>query len=119
MKKTMMHVLLAVLVCGMSLSLVCAEIIVAPNPWIPDDTRPNRGTLAEGMKFLNVPAEGDLCIYTMSGSFVKRIEFTASTTRPVAWLGKNADDEYVASGVYLWVIKSGGTVQSGKVIVIR
>lgn len=97
-----------------------AGIYAYPNPWIPEDVRPNRGTLAEGITFTNIPAgaSGDLYIYTMAGNLVSHISFVTSSGKE-KWMGTNDDGQYVASGVYLWVITIGAEKTTGKIIVVR
>jgi flagellar hook assembly protein FlgD len=124
MKASFLKVYCCLGLIGMFVSTATAEIKVYPNPWVPEDARGNRGDLTAtgAIKFKGLPTlDGEIRLYTVTGSMVKRIEFTAaeSTADTVTWNGKNDDGEYVASGVYLWVVKSGGTTKTGKVVVIR
>jgi flagellar hook assembly protein FlgD len=99
--------------------IVAADIIVAPVPWAPESNKASRGNFADGISFINVPSEGEILIYTISGQLVRHIEFKNNTTGRERWYGKNDNDEDVASGVYLWVVKSPGQTQTGKLIVLR
>src|SRR3972149_8810465 len=78
------------------------NIIVAPNPWIPEDGKEKTGNLTDGIRFINIPSDGEILIFTIGGSLVKRIVVSGNTSGEERWLGKNDDDQYVASGVYLW-----------------
>ena len=95
------------------------NIIVAPNPWIPEDGKEKTGNLTDGIRFINIPSDGEILIFTIGGSLVKRIVVSGNTSGEERWLGKNDDDQYVASGVYLWLLKSPSFVKSGKLIIIR
>ena len=91
-----------------------------PNPWIPDSRteRNVHGTYAEGIKFDGLSnAGGTIFIYNATGELVRKVTWSAGHTN-TSWDGKNDRSEYVASGVYIWVIKDGGT-SSGKIVVIR
>ncbi|MCL1971565.1 MAG: hypothetical protein FWG57_01075 [Endomicrobia bacterium] len=95
-----------------------------PNPWIPDSkatTAGNRsvhGTYAEGIKFDGLSnSGGTIFIHNTTGELVRKVTWNAGNTA-TSWDGKNERSEYVASGVYIWVIQDGGT-KSGKIVVIR
>ena len=97
---------------------------VFPNPWIPDSKATNsagrsvHGTYAEGIKFDGLSnSGGSIFIYSATGELVRKVIWNAGNTM-TSWDGKNDRSEYVASGVYVWVIKDGGT-QSGKIVVVR
>jgi len=98
--------------------VIAADIIAAPNPWVPDGGRAQTGTLAGGITFKNLPAEGELFVYTLSGNLVTK-QPLVSGAGTFNWSGKNDNNTYVASGVYFWVVKSADAVRSGKLIVIR
>jgi hypothetical protein len=118
MKKTILTFALAVLLCGQGLLYGAADIIAAPNPWVPDSGRAQTGTLSGGITFRNLPADGELYIYTLSGNLVTKQQFSGGTGT-LNWDGRNDGHTYVASGVYFWVVKSAEATRSGKLIVIR
>ncbi len=109
----------------MAISTVChADVIAYPNPWIPEDTHSLRGNLADGITFAagkGVPISGacDISIYTISGNLVSHRALGASDAKK--WMGKNDNDngKYVASGVYLWVVKTAQETKTGKIVVVR
>ena len=102
--------------------LYAADIIAAPNPWVPEGGRTQTGTLAGGITFQTNPSGGDLqgtlLIYTLSGDLVVKDQINSGTVS-FTWDGRNDAGNYVASGVYLWVLKSDAATKSGKLIVIR
>lgn len=103
----------------LNIPLIGKEIIVAPNPWIPESQKVTTGNLIDGISFINLPEQGEILIYTISGDLVKRLEFFASSNGTQRWLGRNEENQYVASGVYFWVVQSPDLVRKGKLIIIR
>jgi flagellar hook assembly protein FlgD len=99
--------------------VLAADIMMAPVPWAPESSKASRGNFTDGISFINVPSEGEILIYTISGQLVRHIEFKNNTTGRERWYGKNDNDEYVASGVYLWVLKSSQGTKTGKLIILR
>ncbi|MBN1822690.1 MAG: T9SS type A sorting domain-containing protein [Endomicrobiales bacterium] len=100
-------------------AVVCfAEIIVTPNPWVPEDNKTKTGNLTDGMVFRNLPDNGEILIYTITGNLVKTIQIQGTIDTEI-WNGKNDNDQYVASGVYFWIVKSHSGTKTGKLIVIR
>ena len=79
---------------------------------------PNPVTLSKGggVQFSVPPAMAgavlDVKIYTLDGRFVR-------DTTAAIWDGKNTDGNKVASGTYMFVIKTTGGTSSGRVTVIR
>lgn len=100
-------------------SVSAYAVKVFPNPWIPDSkTSTNKhGTIGDGIKFEGLSnAGGTIYIYNATGELVRSV--TWSDDSKAKWDGKNDRGEFVASGVYIWVIKDGGT-KSGKIVIIR
>ncbi|MDR0723586.1 MAG: T9SS type A sorting domain-containing protein [Endomicrobium sp.] len=90
---------------------------VYPNPWIPESKNGSQGTLAGGITFAELPTDGgEIDIYSVSGEIVRKLRWDYGST--VNWDGKNDLDEYVASGVYMWVIK-GSSSKNTKIVIIR
>ena len=116
MKKTII-ILAAVIALCAGKELFSADIIVAPNPWVPNAGRTATGTLAGGITFTNIPADSELFIYTVSGNLAARAQLSGLSS--AIWDGKNDNNNDVASGVYLWVVKSPEATRTGKLIVVR
>lgn len=116
MKKTIIPLAAALVLCAQSL-LMGADIIVAPNPWVPKGGRVATGTPEGGITFTNIPANSELFIYTVSGNLVARSQLSGLST--AIWDGRNDNNVDVASGVYIWVLKSDEATKSGKLIIVR
>ncbi len=67
--------------------------------------------------FINVSSDAVLKIYDLNGDEV----FSASdiTDNPFSWDLENILGRRIASGIYLYVIKDGGTLRKGKIAVIK
>jgi flagellar hook assembly protein FlgD len=90
---------------------------VYPNPWIPESKTGSQGTLAGGITFAELPIEGgEIDIYNVSGEIVRKLRWDYGSI--LNWDGKNDQGEYVASGVYMWVIK-GSSFKNTKIVIIR
>ena len=77
-----------------------SSITIGPNPLRP---MVNPGQVAT---FRNLPAQAHVRIYTYVGEAVA--DLTADAAGLASWGGKNKADRWVASGVYLVLIESGG-----------
>jgi len=81
---------------------------VFPNPFRPYET--------SYVTFVEIPANHDVVISTVSGTIVKTLTGNAAGD-DITWDGTNESNNQVSSGVYLWYIE--GTELHGKIIVIR
>jgi hypothetical protein len=85
----------------------------------------------DGANILTIPVSYDsadpktrLFIYDTSGGLVREIAIArhpagSSTFLGFKWDGRNGDSEYVASGVYIYMINSDGSFQTGKIAVLN
>lgn len=89
-----------------------------PVPWIPGDGRTETGTDSGGITFDNLGGMSTVRIHTQSGEIVKEIVHTDGTSRLV-WDGRNESGEKLASGLYIFQIKSGFNEKRGKLVIIR
>ncbi|GEM_PF-4469400 len=92
------------------------EAFSYPVPWRPNDNDPANGTSA-GITFANVPANGEIKIFTVNGDWVRTLYLGGAST--VIWDGRNDRGDYAASGVYLWHLKGDAVSKTGKLIVVR
>ncbi|MDR1696060.1 MAG: hypothetical protein LBR69_05480 [Endomicrobium sp.] len=101
-----------------------AAITAYPNPWIPDSNRKDaggankvHGTYEAGITFSGLPVSGGtIFIYNSTGEVIRKIRWASGDK--ASWDGRNERHEYAASGVYIWVIKEGGT-HTGRIVIIR
>jgi hypothetical protein len=82
-----------------------------PNPWRSDLHS------SSPMTFDRLPeaAVTTLRIFTISGEHVR----TLSGTQSMQWDMRNDRGDYVASGIYLYLLNANGQQKSGKIAVIR
>lgn len=67
--------------------------------------------------FVDLPEDGDITIYTISGEKIKDIHISGQVK--IDWDVKSNDGNDLASGVYVYCITSSGNTKTGKLIVIR
>lgn len=90
----------------------------------PVPFRPNAGDRArygswdptDLITFTNLPASGNIRIYTISGSLVRKLDITGPQEK---WDVRNSAGEIVASGVYLWEVTVGSERKTGKLVIIK
>jgi flagellar hook assembly protein FlgD len=119
----------AALLCCLSLAAGAATLMPAANdtvddvfafpvPWAPNSGSALNGTAQGGVTFTNLPVEGTVTIYTVSGKLVRTLTIAPGTLL-LRWDGRNTDGAEVVSGIYFWRIQSGRNGKSGKLVVIR
>jgi hypothetical protein len=88
-----------------------------PVPFRPNAGNAARyGTWADSIRFTNMPSDGKIRIFTISGELVRELGILDN---PQRWDLKNQVGEVVASGVYLWEVTSGKNRKTGKLMVIK
>jgi hypothetical protein len=90
-----------------------------PNPFVPAE-RP----FVTIPFFLKTPGAVDVCLYTPTGFQVLQRRADTNTSGPGAkrfyWDGKNDGSTEAAAGVYVYVIRQGGTIiRTGKIALVR
>lgn len=97
-----------------------SRVFAFPVPYRPNDGNPDTGTPSGGITFTNLPGEGDIRIYTLSGELVRTIPIPTGLFPPqLNWNVKTDTGKNVVSGVYLWQVQSGGNRKTGKLMIIR
>jgi hypothetical protein len=91
---------------------VMAETHAFPVPYVAN----RDGAL---ISFTELPAEGSIKIYTITGELVATVSLPLGHTDPMPWYVTNSEGKKVATGVYLYFVEGGGQKTSGKIIVIR
>lgn len=93
------------------------DVYAYPVPFRPNGGNTARyGSWAEGIKFVNLPSEGTINFYTLSGELVRSMDVIAPQ---MAWNARNSDGQQVASGLYLWEIRSKNNRKTGKLVIIK
>lgn len=97
------------------------SILVVPNPYsVSGRTHGPISNLKayERIIFTNLPDPATIRIYTSAGNHVATIEHKGS--RQYEWSGRNADNQYIVSDVYIYVVQAPGLgVKVGKFIVVK
>lgn len=97
--------------------LAAAEDAYAyPIPWRPNDGDPSNGD-AMGITFDQLPVDGVIEIYDLTTYKVRTLNVNVAAK--IIWDGKNDEGDIVASGVYLWLLKSATGAKTGKLMIIR
>lgn len=82
----------------------------------PVPFRPSAGHSA--ITFTGLTYSARISVYTLSGRLVRALDKNGPGAT-LEWDVKNSSGENVASGVYIFVVKSPGQTRSGKLMVIR
>lgn len=82
----------------------------------PVPFKPSAGHAA--IRFQDLTQRAEIKIYTIAGELVKSIS-KSDNNDYVDWDVRNSRGEPLASGVFIFVIKSGGASKKGKLMVIR
>jgi hypothetical protein len=89
-------------------------IVVFPNPFDPDTAV--RGTV----KITGMPTGSTFNVYTVSGEIVKSQMAGNGFDGYTEWDGKNNAGQTAATGIYLYVVRSGSqTLATGSLIIRR
>lgn len=98
------------------------SVYVVPNPYnVSGRTFGPKSHIPgyERIRFANLPLPCSVRIYTSAANLVTTLHFQEGETLP-AWNGRNADNQYVVSDVYFYVIEHAELgVRIGKFVVIR
>jgi hypothetical protein len=71
------------------------------------------------IKFVNLPTDAIIRIYSLSGVLVRVLEHHASGTSEELWDVRNRNGQVVSSGVYFFHIESGGARRVGRMTVVN
>lgn len=88
------------------------HLVVYPNPFRADRNARNR------INFYLLPTRAEVQVFTLTGSLVWKMEKNNSDNQ-IAWDLTNTEGRAVASGTYLYIVKSDGQSRRGKFAVIR
>jgi hypothetical protein len=71
------------------------------------------------IKFVNLPSNAIIRIYSLSGVLVRVLEHHASATSEEVWDVRNRNGQVVGSGVYFFHIEAGGARRVGRMTVVN
>ncbi len=91
------------------------KFAVFPVPYKPNSSGKYGG---KGITFLNIAGNSSIKIFNVAGEKVFDTT-TGSQDTYYLWDGKNNSGNNVASGVYIYFIKSGGSTKKGKIAIER
>ncbi len=97
------------------------KIEVVPNPFVFDDKNPAYAGEENKLFFAGLP-EGNstIEIYTQMGDLVETLEHKSGGGGMEPWYCVTKDNQYVASGIYIWRVKTeNGDEKLGKFIIVR
>jgi len=80
---------------------------------------PFRADTSDNISFVNLPEEGKIEIYTISGEKVREIEIGEDDMGVLNWDVRSDDGQDLASGVYIYLVESEGESTTEKLIIIR
>jgi len=103
-------------IIGTYLALDLSNVKAYPSPFNP--------TTAFGgkLKVINLPKDAEMTVYNIAGEKVitiKETDMTFPNAGWVEWNGKNETGDAVAQGVYVLLIKAGGTNKVVKIGLIK
>lgn len=71
------------------------------------------------IKFINLPTQAIIRIYSASGVLVRVLEHNSSISNELTWDVRNRNGQFVASGVYFYHIESGDARRVGRMTVVN
>lgn len=80
---------------------------------------PFKADISDNISFVNLPEEGKIDIYTISGEKVREIEIGEDDMGILNWDVRSDDGQDLASGVYIYLVESEEESKAEKLIIIR
>jgi len=97
------------------------SVLVVPNPYVVSGRTIGPYSALkqyEAIDFYNVPDPCTISVYTSAGNLVVTLQSKGGHF--CQWSGRNADNQYVVSDVYIYVVQAPGLgTKIGKFMVIR
>ena len=94
-------------------------VFAYPNPYKPGSSGSfGQSAYGEGIVFESMPARSRLRVYSLGGGLVRELMDDDGDGR-IVWDARNSDGTRAASGVYVYVVGSGGKKKAGRVAIIK
>ena len=74
---------------------------------------------AKIIKFVNLPDQAIIRIYTVSGVLVRALEKNNTTSNELTWDVRNRNGQFVASGVYFYHIEALNARRVGRMTIVN
>ncbi|MBK8002816.1 MAG: T9SS type A sorting domain-containing protein [Gemmatimonadetes bacterium] len=71
------------------------------------------------IKFINLPTQAIIRIYSASGVLVRVLEHNSAVSNELTWDVRNRNGQFVASGVYFYHIESGDARRVGRMTIVN
>ena len=96
-----------------------AKVHTVPDPYYVTSAY-DRTTTSKTIKFVNLPSDATIRIYTSSGILVQVLHNTTTMNEGIVdWNVRNRSNQFVASGVYFYVVESGGLHQTYRLTIVN
>jgi hypothetical protein len=96
-----------------------AKVHTVPDPYYVTSAY-DRTTTAKTIKFINLPSDATIRIYTASGILVKVLHNTTTSNGSIVdWDVRNRSNQFIASGVYFYVVESGGLSRTYRLTIVN
>lgn len=69
--------------------------------------------------FAFLPVEGKIRVYSSAGELLRTLDFSSPIDGKLEWDVTNSDGEKLGSDVYVYILESGGSSKTGKLLVVR
>jgi len=94
-----------------------SQVRVVPNPYRGAALFETR--FEHKINFINLPAQAKISVFSMTGDLVKEIYHNDANRGAEVWDLISRNNQAVVSGLYLYVVESGGDKSIGKMLIIR
>ena len=95
------------------------KVHTVPDPYYVTSAY-DRTTTAKTIKFVNLPVDATIRIYSSSGILVKVLHNTSTSYQGIVdWNVRNRSEQFVASGVYFYVVEAGSVHRTYRLTIVN
>jgi len=95
------------------------DVIIYPNPWIPNDNNEKNGSITSGIYIRNLNKNDAIYVYNFNAELVFNITIQSDSPDYYNWDCRGFNGKYLSSGVYYIVIRKTFKNIIKKFLVIR